>query len=357
MLPSIYMKPFAGLETMDSADEVSFARFVVMSYIFGLQQFPDLLFDFFAIVRRKLSLQLSVTFGSYSIQQTCLLLVEDLKSSGGASLINTALKNLDNAPDFRLRTLIRFGTKYPLLFWALQKFRKCYKRFVFGDRFWLNRKHMKLKCIDLLDFPTDYNEWFLNEDTAVKFTAIHIISDVIISTSNQWTFSDIYNPPLSVITSEQITKLKEVVGYKVATRLLIESQIPYDFEPIFAAPFIYKERTDDVPETSKQDDLNHPSSEESEIINEEPATDAIDDSGGDEIAMEEENDENIEVIEGKSVEDGEEGDEYIQQENLGVILHDDGCDREYAYDVKTGRSRWAKIIMNESGRTLLYKFE
>jgi hypothetical protein len=358
------MKSFTGLETMESSEEVSFARFVVMSYIFGLQQVPDLLYDFFSIVRRKLDLSTSIVVSSYSVQQICLLMMEDLKPTGGSLLIKLSLHKLDQAPDFRLKTLLRVGTKYPLLFWSLQKFRRSYKRFVFGDKFWPGRKYLKLKAIEILDFPSDFNDWFVNEPTATKITAIHIIGDIVNSTVNEWTFSDAYCSPLVTITYEQITRLKEVVGYKIATKLLIESEIPHDFNPIFAAPFI-SHHDGDQPHLSDMEnhggnevekqkvvdtDTQHeedeePSSQQITEIEEQPFEDIIDEEDHEEF--DEENDEYSDVRNKSNKDDS----------SVGVIIHDDVFNREFAYNLQSGRSRWAKIVVDEAGQTLVYKFE
>lgn len=358
------MKSFAGLEVMDSTEEVSFARFIVMSYIFGLQQFPDLLYDFFSIVRRKMDLQLSVVFSACSIKEICLLMIEDLKPSGGVLLIKMALQKLDQAPDFRLKTILRIGTKYPLLFWALQKFRRCYKRFVFGDRFWSRRKCLKLKSLEILDFPSDFNDWFVNEVTAIRFTAMHMISDIVTSNAKEWTFGDIYNPPLLNINYEQITKLKEVVGYKIATKLLIESEIPYDFDPIFASPFIHHDNPTNLAEQGLEE-INREENtvvapaetygveKEGSITMEESAD--IPDSNEDEKEQEQEDDENGFHDDEAEVDEG--GDFQHDQVDVGVIMHDETFDREFAYDIHSGRSRWAKIVMNAAGQTLVYKFE
>jgi hypothetical protein len=80
LVPSILFKEYRGLEKVDvKGDQVSFARFVVMTYIFAAQPIPDLLFDFFAMVRQKLTLKLNAVMFLFNFEQIILVSVEHIE--------------------------------------------------------------------------------------------------------------------------------------------------------------------------------------------------------------------------------------------------------------------------------------
>lgn len=321
------MKEFSGLEAMESVEEVSFARFVVMSYILGRQQFPDLVYDFFSIIRRKKHIPLTVVISSSAFQKMMTLLIEDLKPTGSSMLFKSFLSNIKEGTDFRLKFIMRIATKYPHLFWALQKFRKCYQRFVFGDEFWVDRKYLKLRHIDMSDFPIDFNDWFDSENKAAKVTARHVIADVLMSDSKEWGFNDEFHAPFDSLTVSHISKLKNVLGYKLSTKLLVESEINFSVDPIFASPFMYNDPADQRKAKAHDD---------TELV----------EFGDQNISNSSDN-----------LEEVDEDDNEEDQEVVGEIVHDVMCDRDFVYNVETGRSRWAKIVFSEDGEIILNEFE
>ena len=55
-IPSMYQKPFKGLEKAYSLYEVSFARFIILTYILCAEPIPDLILNLFAILRQRFNL-------------------------------------------------------------------------------------------------------------------------------------------------------------------------------------------------------------------------------------------------------------------------------------------------------------
>lgn len=370
LIPSIYLKPFTGLEDMENPEEVTFSRFAITSYIFVMSQIPDLMYDFMAILRRRLDIPITVVVSAYAYSHLVKLLMEDLKHSGSAAVIRKYVQSIAEGPDLRLKMIIRLATKYPLVFFGVQKFRILYKRYVYGDRFWKGRKPLKCKHLELLDYPADFNEWFNTEADAVKATARNIIGDVLRTEINVWTMTDIYYPPYERLTEEHGTRLKAVLGYKSAMKIMIESQIPYDFDPVFARPYIeanglkkvvpidvepetleegHKQKIDEEGEEGEEDgdERDHEKPEEDE--EEKDIEENDEDRAQSPSRHEKDRQDTDEVM--------NQGEQYDEDGKEGVIHLDETFNREFLYDVYTGRSRWAKIIMNANGDTLHYEFE
>ncbi len=238
-IPSIFLKEFKRLDLPDNPEECTFVRFIIMSYLFGCQPIPDLIYDFFAILRKNLTIHTTALIAVYSFQQVCLLLIEDLQNTGTYKFLKKAINQLDTMKDLRLSTCIGLGIKYPLLFYALIKFRKYFQRYIFGDQFWENRKHLKMKSLPHLPIDHDlYNPWFINEETARKYTARAFIMDTIYENKNCILFPTFYDDIIEKITYDEMVLLIERIGYKAARRLTVEGQIIYDkFDPTFLSSF------------------------------------------------------------------------------------------------------------------------
>ena len=58
-VPFIYLRPFPGLEEPTSSEEVTFARFVIMSYLFCGSSMVDLTHLFSSLLRQKMALKLN----------------------------------------------------------------------------------------------------------------------------------------------------------------------------------------------------------------------------------------------------------------------------------------------------------
>ena len=353
---------------MDNPEAVTFARFAVTSYIFVMSRIPDLMYDFMAILRRRLDIPITVVISAYAYYHLVKLLMEDLKPSGSAALIRKYVQSIAEGPDLRLKSIIRMATKYPLLFFSVQKFRILYRRYVYGDRFWKERKHLKCKHLELLDFPADFNDWFNTEAAAVKATARNIIGDVLRTEIKVWTMNDIYYPPFEVLTEEQGTRLKQVLGYKWAMKIMMESQIPYEFDPIFARPYTEADGPKKVvpidvdPATLEQHPERPLSQESTELQGSEDAEDPEPehhDDGDEENEGDRPTSPNHDNERPQTTDTYDTFDSNVdeREEKPGVVILDALHDREFLYDVYSGRSRWAKVIMTEGGETLYYEFE
>ena len=328
------MKQFAGIEEMQNSEEVTFTRFVITSYIFVMSQIPDLMYDFIAILRRRLDIPITIVISAWATYHLVKLMMEDLKPSGSATIILKYMKSISEGPDLRLKAIIRMATKYPLMLFAVQKFRILYRRYVFGDRFWKDRKPLKCKHLELLDFPAEYNEWFETAASALKHSARNIIGDVLRTEVKSWSMNDIYYPPYEKLTEEHGTRLKDVLGYKLAMKIMLESEIPYEFE---------------------EDQINE---NENNIVGEGQ-------DGKKEVEEEEEKEKDTRIENDERPQSpeyrpssAEQLQETKEKEELeGVVHFDEMFSREFLYDVYSGRSRWAKIIMNAAGENLFYEFE
>lgn len=236
-IPAMYLRNFTGLQAVESGEFVSFARFVINSYIFGCQHFPDLIYDFFAVLRQKLDIQVSVVISPFSISKIIDILTEEFEESGTLRTLKMGLKRLEEGPDMRLFSIIHMGVKYPLMFYAVERFRKLYKRVVFGDKFWKGRKFIKLRHIGVDDYvDDDLDVCFTTVDVATRRTALSIIADSLAMHGKDkvWFPNDTFRLTPAVLSSEQVTTLKAFLGYKAARAVLLDSGIALDFN----APFL-----------------------------------------------------------------------------------------------------------------------
>ena len=194
-LPLIYMKDYPQLLKPHSDNEISFARFVIMSYIFCAQCHADLIYDSLTMMRQRLDLKLHTVIFTFNFLEIVKVLNENSKKSAALKYVLRAC-NVANDEEISARKIIRMGIKYPILFYSLERFRTNYKRLVFGEKFWNSESQRKrlLKCrVDLEIVPDqididqninvnniDHNQiadFFDNEYAAIKQTARAIISD------------------------------------------------------------------------------------------------------------------------------------------------------------------------------------
>lgn len=336
-IPSLYLRNFIGLDKMEGNEEVSFARFIVTSYIIGCEQAPDLIYDFIAILRQKLTLQISAVVTAYSFVQLCTILMEDLQPSGARTALLKGLKKLEEAPDLRFQNIIRMGVKYPLLFYSVERFRKYYKRAVFGDRFWQGRKLLRLRNINLDDhLDRDFNTCFHSEEAALKRTAMSLISDSLNTKEAEWTLNDhFYESPLT-INEEQVTILKNILGYATARKMIMESGITGEFDKRFMQPFEAIVPTSFPPEMALDKiamppHLQHHGNDHHEEEEEEKQAEGIEHNHPSEREHEE------------------------WPEGMAVI-HDSNANRDFHFNLFTGRTKWQKIFVDVEGEVLREEF-
>ena len=194
-LPLMYRKDYPQLMKPHSDGEISFARVVIMSYLFCAQCHSDLIYDCLTMMRQRLDLKLHTVLFTFNFMEIIKVLNENSKKSSALEYVLRAC-NVTNDEEISVRKIIRIGIKYPIIFYSLERFRTHYKRLVFGQKFWTSENQYKrfLKCrVDLeispdqADIDQNINvndidnnqiaDYFDNESTAIKQTARAIISD------------------------------------------------------------------------------------------------------------------------------------------------------------------------------------
>jgi hypothetical protein len=93
-VPMLYQKEFRGLGKAHSLDEVTFPRFVVLSYIFCAQPLPDLFFEMFMILKQKFTIKHTATMYAYNIEQITKTLTEELDKTATLTTLLRMLKEL-----------------------------------------------------------------------------------------------------------------------------------------------------------------------------------------------------------------------------------------------------------------------
>jgi hypothetical protein len=164
------------------------------------------------------------------------ILTEEFDNVGTLKVFKDGLKRLEQGPDVRLFAIIHMGIKYPLLFYAVERFRKLYKRFVFGDKFWAGRKFIKLRHIDMSNYlDEDLDICFSNLEIATRRTALSIIADslMMVNTEKNWFPNEVFRLTPTLLVEAQVTQLKKLLGYKAARAVLLDSGISLDFTASF----------------------------------------------------------------------------------------------------------------------------
>jgi hypothetical protein len=235
-IPQIFLKPDPLLNPPYSVEEISFTRFIYFGYLFASQPIQDLFYDFFAITKRNYDLQIISSIYSFNVQQISILLTENLKSSTTLRYLQERC-NVKNDTELTLEDVMRLALKYPLLFYPLVQFRKCFQRKFFGDLFWKDRK----------DLPSRFFEWdprdsFDSVDKALVTSAQAIIGDYMDSTPSSLNTDP--NPfhvdpsPAFSITPEIFQRMKSELGYRMARHIVLESGFSWSPEeqPFMAVP-------------------------------------------------------------------------------------------------------------------------
>jgi len=264
-MPLIYMRDYKGLDKPHSMEEVSFARFSIMAYIFCAQPPADLIFDCLVLMRNRMKLSLKYTMYTYNVLQIVLILTEEMQPSETLKYLLKYI-NLKNDNEISMQEIVNIGLRYPILFYSLFRFRHHYKRLVFGDKFWADRKMLKARVA--LDSGLQNNKQlhhgFDNLDIAKRDSARAIIADInaLIEMDEimeqqkrdraleedqdqeikedegvgQFTkrilerlaLSGTVHPPIKKLPNSLCTNLKSIFGYQFARNIILESELPYD---------------------------------------------------------------------------------------------------------------------------------
>ena len=179
-LPALFMKPFPEapkiLPQPAAYDEVTFTRFVIIGFIFCAQPVSDLIYDFFSIFKQNFTMKLSTTFFTFNIKHLMAVNTEEMKRSAALRYILDKISPKDDT-ELRLETIIMLGLKYPIIFYPLERFRHKFKRVMFGDKFWSNKKTTKSKFQDVFGKFKGRSPGYETEGSAVRHTARSIVSD------------------------------------------------------------------------------------------------------------------------------------------------------------------------------------
>jgi len=258
-LPALFMKDIQGLDDAYSSEEVSFTRFVMVSFFFCCQQTPDVLLDLIMVLKKNFNLKLETKIFYHNFYEILVLLIEEKKCYSSQIVLNS-IKNEAKDKELTIQSIIRIGIKYPILFYALEKFKRMYRRYVFGDKFWQNKKHLKLRQKAALHVHMDVRYNFSSIENSIAFTAVSIITDAVNAAhSNEETVtvfrhSDHIHPlaqRLSFVGKDEAVILKDVFGYKHAKHLLVESGLGYSED----VQFLWGFDSADVEETEKEHEI------------------------------------------------------------------------------------------------------
>ena len=227
-IPSIFMKEFSGLQEGHSMEEVTFPRFVIMSYIFCAQAIPDLIFDFIAILRQRFNLQLGAIMFAFNFEQMVKVLAEEINSTATKKYLLHLCEKFKKEEEISVGTIIAMGIKYPLLFYQLKRFRSHFRRLIFGDKFWTERKQLKTKLGEL-GLRKGHDVSFASEAAATKATARSILRDVLFHAEHDYEMrlTDAFETPLKEINEKDCTLLKKTLGFQLSRSLILESELAY----------------------------------------------------------------------------------------------------------------------------------
>jgi hypothetical protein len=275
MIPFIYFKEEKGLplpEKLVDLEEVSFTRFVVTAFHFCSQPIGDCVYDFFAILRQNLKLKLKAVMYTFNLYQLMVIMLSECKKSACKDYILQRV-NLKDDTEISIAVIIKLVTKYPLMFYLMERFRIHMRRQVFGDRFWKDRhilpsrldssalytvveeedesdnppspdKNIKksvtalitsglsMKAQKVLGVPSAPNTILgeISEATSLRETARAIITDIYFSISTSVKIPLIptkYDEEVVYVDDSLFNKLKDTIGYRNARSIVLESQLPF----------------------------------------------------------------------------------------------------------------------------------
>eukprot|EP01041_Mallomonas_annulata_P011487 gene11487-24021_t len=188
--PQIFLKDYEGLLPVETFDEIPFARVIILAAM------------------------------------KYLILTSNLKNSDEVSIEN----------------LIKFGLKYPLMFYPFHRFQKLLRRYIFGDIFWAQSERTRLPSIfpdiDIYATLCDENA-FENEAQALRITSQSIIYDIVTIHKKQMSLSNIpvdktiFSESGNLLTTQHCLYLKEHLGYKAARNMILDSQFQFPSNELF----------------------------------------------------------------------------------------------------------------------------
>ena len=145
LFPAVLLREYPALSPAVSHQEVTFARFVIGSYIFCALPMPDLISVLFSTIKQtakaKRYLSIDTMIPMVTVHNVIKILSDDLDNSAALLYILHSLQKhpAKDGDEISLEDLIRLGMKYPLLFYELRRFQQQLRRVLHGDTFWNNR--------------------------------------------------------------------------------------------------------------------------------------------------------------------------------------------------------------------------
>lgn len=243
-IPSIYMKDFSGLEPPHSLNEVTFPRWVIMTYMFCAEPIPDLILNLFAILRQRFNLQVTATMFAFNVEQIVSLFGEQLRPSSTQKYLIKLMKQLPKDKEFSIGEIVQMGIKYPLMFYPLKQFRVHVRRLFGGDKFWnepvfnpktkvttwKERKNLKSK-LSTLGIEKGYEMHFETQEAAQKETARMILADIMDLNPESGALLTL-NPhktssKIEVIDEAVADRAKRAIGFHIAKKIIVEADLPY----------------------------------------------------------------------------------------------------------------------------------
>jgi hypothetical protein len=224
-LPQIFHKDFDGLDPPFAVDEISFARFALLGYLFCAQPFQDVIYDLFSIAKRNLNIKIGTIIYTYNIQQISLLLGEEMVKP--ASLIYAQKKcNIKNEMEVSIETVMLYAVKYPIIFFRLELFRKVFRRQLFGDKFWRSQQPLPSR-FDIIS----REEYFCTISIAGRESARAIVLDYEENTPLTLITSarrKLENEEDFIVNAQICHRMKADLGYRLARNVILESGFQYD---------------------------------------------------------------------------------------------------------------------------------
>lgn len=230
-VPQIFMRDHDDLMPPHSAEEVSFARFIVMGYFFCAQPVQDMVYDMISISRNNPKIQLKAVLYTYNLEQMISVLSEESKPSAA---LDYCLKraNVQNDSEITIEHVMRIAMKYPIGFFQLIRFRQKVRRCFLGDKFWLGKPYLASRHFEFGD-----GEGFVTEQRALLESARAIVLDFELGTPKSLFCTNElrFEAGEYVVSADACTRLKASVGYRAAKELILESKFHFEDSQLFMA--------------------------------------------------------------------------------------------------------------------------
>ena len=225
-VPMLYQKEFSGLEKAHSMNEVTFSRFVILTYIFLAQPYPDLFFEMFCLLRQRFNLKTTATFYAYNMEQMATVLGEELETSWTHKYLLRVMREMPKDQELTFGDCIKMSIKYPLMFYMLKRFRQHIRRIFLGDKFWNASKALKTKLPEL-GIKKGFEVNFKNEHVARIATARALIADIYNLPIGKMEMNVDPYAALDFLDETILNHMKKSIGYGLTKKLVIESELPY----------------------------------------------------------------------------------------------------------------------------------